>query len=80
MTENNQFILPGNLVHPNNFRLGRFSALSYEWFAQNNFSTELKSPIPAVQFSFATIFQYLSFVQFCSFSKIEFSFACSLQW
>ena len=70
--EQNQFTFSGTLVHPNIFRLGLFQAFFDAWFAQKKFLTELKSPISAVHFSFATIFQYFNFVRFCSYSKSMF--------
>ena len=79
MTECNRFIFSEILVHPNIFRLRLFRAFSDSWFAQNKFLTELNS-ISAVHFSFATIFQYLNFVRFCSYSKLKLSYGCSLQW
>ena len=80
MAEYNQFIFPGTLVHPNIFRLGLFRAFSDAWFAQNQFLTELNSPISGVHFSFATVFQILNFVRFRSYSKLKFSRGRSLQW
>ena len=63
MTEYNQFIFSGTLVHANIFRLRLFWALFDAWFTQNKFLTELNSAISAVHFSFATIFQYLYFIR-----------------
>ena len=80
MTEYNPFIFSGTIVHPNIFRLGLFRAFSDARFAQNNFLTELNSPILAVHFSFATIFQYLNFVRVCSYSKLTLFYECTLQW
>ena len=79
MTEYNQFILSGTLVHPNIFRW-LFGAFSDAWFAQNKFLTEHNSPISAVHSSFPTIFQYLNFVRFRSYSKRKLSYGFSLQW
>ena len=55
---------------------------NFFWFliAQSKFLTELRSPIFAVHFSFATFFQYLSFVRFSSCSNLKFSSGCNLQW
>ena len=50
------------------------------WFAQNKLLTELFSPISAVHSSFATIFQYVNFVRFRSYSKLKLSYGCRLQW
>ena len=75
-----RFTFPRTLVYPNNFRLGLFGAFFEAWFSQNNFLTELKSPTSAVHFSFGTLFQYLNFVRFCSYSKHKLSHQCSLQW
>ena len=41
MTEYNQFIFSGTLVHSNIFRLRLIRAISDAWFTQNNFLTEL---------------------------------------
>ena len=80
MTEYNHFVFSGISFDPNVFRLRLFRALLNAWFAQNNFSTELNSPISAVHFPFATFFQYLNFFRFCSYSRLKFSYGCSLQW
>ena len=80
MTVYNQFIFSGTLVHPNIFRLRFFGAFSDAWFAQKNFLTELTLAISGVHFSFATIFQYLKLIRFRSYSKLKFSYRCSLQW
>ena len=80
MTEYNQFIFSGTLVHPNIFRLRLIRAISDAWFTQNKFLTELNLAIPGVHFSVTTIFQYLKFVRFCSYSKLKLSHRCSLQW
>ena len=80
MAEYNRFIFSGTLVHPNIFRLRLFRAFSDAWFAQNKFLTELNLAISGVHFSFATVFQYLNFVRFGSYSKLRFSYGCSLQW
>ena len=61
MTEFNQFIFSGTLIHPNSFRVGLFQAIFLKWFTQNKFLAEPSSPISAVHFSFATFFQYLYF-------------------
>ena len=53
-------------MQSNIFRLTLFRSFSDAWFAQNEFLTELNSPLSAVQFSFATYFQYFSFVRFRS--------------
>ena len=47
---------------------------------QNKFLTELNLAISGVHFSFPTIFQYLNFVRFRSYSKPKLSYRCSLQW
>ena len=70
----------GTLVHSNIFRLWLIRAFCDAWFAQNNFLTEVILAISAVHFSFATIFQYFKFVRFCSYSKLELCYRCSLQW
>ena len=80
MTEYNRFIFSETLAHPNTFRLGLFQAFPVAWFAQNKFLTALILPISGVHFSFATIFQYLNFVRFRSYSKLKFSYRYSLQW
>ena len=80
MIEYNQFIFSGILVHPNIFCLRLIRAFCDASFAQNRFFTELSAPISGVHFSFATIFQYLKFVRFCSYSKLKFSYRLSLQW
>ena len=80
MTEYNQFIFSGTLVHSNIFRLRLIRAFSNAWFAQNKFLTEVNLAISGVQFLFTTIFQYLKFVRFCSYSKLKLSYGCSLQW
>ena len=80
MTKYNQIILLGTLVRSNIFRLRLIQALFDAWFAQNKFLTVLFFAISAVQFSFATIFQNLKFVRFCSYSKLKFSYRCSLHW
>ena len=79
MTEYNRFI-SGTLVRPNIFRLKLIRPFSDAWFTQNKFLTELNLAISAVHFSFATIFQYLNFVQLCSYFKLKLSYRCSLQW
>ena len=80
MTEYNRFIFSGKLVHPNMFRLRLIRPFSDAWFAQNKFLTELNSAISRVHFLFATIFQYLNFVRFRSYSKFKLSYGCNLQW
>ena len=80
MAEYNQFIFSGTLVHSNIFRLRLIRAISDAWFAQNKFLTEVNLAISGVHFSVTTIFQYLKFVRFCSYSKLKFSYGCSLQW
>ena len=80
MTEYNQFIFSGTLVHSNIFRLRLSWAFSDAWFVQNKFLTELKLAISGVHFSVTTIFQYFKFVPFRSYSKLKFSYGCSLQW
>ena len=80
MTDYNQFSFSGTLVHSNIFHLGLIRAFFDEWFAQNEVLTELNSPISGVQFSSATIFHYLNFVQFRSYSELELSHGCGLQW
>ena len=79
MTEKNQCILSGTLVHPNIFRLRLIRAFSNAWFAQNKFSTKLNLANSAVHLSFATIVQYLNFVRFHSFSTLKLSYGCSSQ-
>ena len=80
MAEYNQFIFSGTLVHSNIFRLRLIRAFSDAWFAQNKFLTELNLVISGVHFSVTTIFHYLKFVRFCSYSKLKLSYGCSLQW
>ena len=80
MTEFNQFIFSGTLIHPNICRLRLFRTFSDAWFTQNKFLTELNSPISGVHFSFATIFYCLNFVRFCSYSELKLSYGSSLQW
>ena len=80
MTGYIRFKFPETLVHSNIFRLGLFRAFYEACVAQNKLPTELNSPISAVYFSFATIFQYLNFVQFRSYSDHKISYECSLQW
>ena len=80
MAEYNQFIFSGTIVHLNIFRLRLTRAISDAWFAQNKFLTELNLAISGVHFSVTTIFQYLKFVRFRSYSKLKFSYSCSLQW
>ena len=80
MTEYKQYIFSGTLVHSNIFRLTLIWAFSDAWFAQNKFLTELSLAISWVHFLFATIFQHLKFVRFCSYSKLRLSHGCSLQW
>ena len=80
MTEFSQFIFSRNLVHPNIFLLKLSRAFSVAWFTQNKFLTELNLTISALHLSFATIFQHLNFVRFCSFSKLKRSYKCSSQW
>ena len=50
------------------------------WLAQNKFLTEVNLAISGVHFSFTTIFQYLKFVRFCSYSKLKLSYGFNLQW
>ena len=80
MAEYNQFIFSGTLVHSNIFRLRLIWAFSDAWFARNKFLTELNSPISGVHFPVTSIFQYLKFVRFRSYSKLKLSYRCSLQW
>ena len=80
MAEHNQFIYSGTLVPANIFRLRLIRAISDAWLAQNKFSTELNLAISGVHFSFATFFQYLKFVRFCSYSKLKLSLKCGLHW
>ena len=80
MTEYNQFIFSGTLVHPNIFRLKLIWAFSDAWFAQKNCLTELTLAKSGMHFSFPTYFQYLNFVRFRSYSKLKLSCRCSLQW
>ena len=80
MAEYNRFIFSGTLVHSNIFRLRLIRAFFDAWFAQNKFLTELYLAISGVHFSVITIFQYLKFVRFCSYSKLKLSHGCSLQW
>ena len=80
MTEYNRFIFSETLVHANILRLKLIRAFSDSWLAQNNFLTEFISANSAVHFSFATFFQYLNFVQFCSYFKLKFFYRCNLQW
>ena len=80
MTEYIRFVFLGTIFHPNSFRLTLFRAFSHAWFTQNKFLTELNLPISAVHFSFATIFQYLNFFPFRSYSKLRLSYGCSFQW
>ena len=80
MTEYNQFIFSGTLVHPNIFRLRLIRVFSDAWFVQNKVLTELNLAISGVHFSFATIFQYLNFVRFGLYSKLKLSCECKLQW
>ena len=75
-----QIIFSGTLVHSNIIRLRLIRAFFDAWFAQNKFLTEGNLLISVVHFSFATIFQYFKFVRFCSYSKLKFSYRCSLQW
>ena len=79
MTEYNRFIFSGTLVQLNIFQLRLIRASADAWFAQTKSLNELSSPFPAVYFSFATIFQYLSFVRFRSYSKLRFFLECNLQ-
>ena len=79
MAEYKQFIFSGTLVLSNIFRLRLIRAIFDPWFAQNKFLTELNLAISGVHFSVTTIFQYLKFVRFCSYSKLKLSHGCSLQ-
>ena len=80
MTQYIRFIFSGTLVHLNIFRSRLLWAFFDTWFAQKKVLTELSLPISGVHFSFATIFQYLNFVRFRSYSKLKLSYGCSLQW
>ena len=80
MTEYGQFIFSETLVHSNIFRLRLIRAFFDARFAQNKFLTEVNLAISAVHFSFATIFQCLKFVRFCSYSKPKLFYKGSLQW
>ena len=80
MTQYNQFIYSGTLVHPNIVCLGLIRASFDAWFARNEFLTELTLAISGVHFSFATIFHFSKFVRIRSYSKIKLSHGCSLQW
>ena len=70
----------GTLVHLNVFCLSLTRASFDVWFVQTEILTELFLPVSGVRFSFATSFQYLSFVRFRSYSKPKVSHKCSLQW
>ena len=80
MAEYNRFIFSGTLVHSNIFRLRLVRAFSDAWFAQNKFLTELNLAISGVHFSVTTIFQYLNFVRFRSYSELKLSYRSKLQW
>ena len=80
MTEYNQLILPGTLVHLNIFRSRLKRAFCDAWFAQNKFLTELNLAFSGVHFSFPAIFQYPKFIRYRSYSKLKLSYRCSLQW
>ena len=73
MNEYIQSIPSGTVVHLNIFRLGLFRVFSDKRFARNNYLTELSSPISAVHFSFASIFHYLTIVQFARIPNLSFS-------
>ena len=79
MAEYNRFIFSGAFVHSNIFRLRLIRAFFDAWFTQSKFLTELNLAISGVHFSFATIFQYLKFVRFCSYSKLKLLYGCILQ-
>ena len=72
MAEYNRFIFSGTLIHSNIFRLRLIRAIFDTWFTQNKFLTELNLAISGVHFSFTTVFQYLKFVRFCSYSNLSF--------
>ena len=78
LTENNQIIFSGKLVNSYIFRLRLIRAFFDVPFAQNKFLTEVTLAISGVQFSFDTLFQYLNFVRFSSYSKLWLSYRCSL--
>ena len=80
MAKYNQFIFSGTLFHSNIFRLRLIWVFSDAWFTQNKILTEVNLAISGVHFSVTTIFQYVKFVRFCSYSKIKLSYGCSLQW
>ena len=80
MTECNQSFFSGTLVYSNIFSLGLIRGFLDAWCALNKLLTELNSPISGVHFSFATIFQHLTFVRHCSYSKLKFSHGSNLQW
>ena len=72
--------ISGTLVHPNIFRLSLIRAFPDAWFTQNKFLTELNLAFSGVHFPVTTIFHYLKFVRFRSYSKLKLSYRCSLQW
>ena len=78
MADYNKSISSGTLVHLNIVRLRLIRAFFDAWFTQNKFLTELNLAIPAVHFSFTTIFQNLTFVRFRSYSKLKLSYGCNL--
>ena len=80
MIEDNQFIFSGTLVHSFIFCFRLILAFFDAWFAQNKFLTEVSLAISGVHFLFTTIFQYLIFVRFFSYSKLKLSYGFSLQW
>ena len=80
MTEYNRVIFSGTLIHANIFRLELLQAYFDTWFTQDNFLTELNSPISDSTLFVCNNFQYLNFVQICSYSKHELSYKFSLQW
>ena len=72
MTEYNQFIFSGTLVHPNIFRLRLIRAISDAWFTQNKFLTELNLAISGVHFSVTKFFIILNSSDFAHIPNLSF--------
>ena len=72
MTDYNQFIFSGTLVHSNIFRLRLIRAFCDAWFAQNEFLTEVKLAISGVQFRLLHFFNIFNSSDFAHIPHLSF--------
>ena len=72
MTEYNQFIFSGTLVHSNIFRLRLIRAIFDAWFTQNKFLTELNLAISECTFRLLQFFNILNSSDFAHIPNLSF--------